>query len=371
MFTCYFPEGQMTPESGGLESPEVFKEYVEEMRQKGFDVQFQANLNMEYAKDGDSNILLDACLLQFPYGIGGLELRRLLHDSSMTTESEVNEFLIQLSLWAQNCFQKPLFLLVLYSLLSKQRLFKSACLQLRGRRDSENLARSLEVSDVVRDISGRRVRERFLGTSSSRKLLDSVDATARALPHTNEAASKARISSEAMQHHFGMASVFLTVTFDDENGLVMQRLADKIVDKRWNVCDLSHDDVAKLARQRRQIKVDYPGLGSVHFEVLLNILLEEVVGWDIQKGCSTSKEGFFGKVKALNFAVEEQGQKTLHVHMLIWIDKLKCLQKDVVFNRNNASKNILIGYSNHISTTRLFPYTLQNLRKVFDHKCME
>ena len=32
MFTCYFLEGQMTPESGGLESPEAFKEYVEEMR---------------------------------------------------------------------------------------------------------------------------------------------------------------------------------------------------------------------------------------------------------------------------------------------------------------------------------------------------
>ena len=38
MFTCYFPEGQMTPEAGGLESSEVFKEYVEEMTRKGFDV---------------------------------------------------------------------------------------------------------------------------------------------------------------------------------------------------------------------------------------------------------------------------------------------------------------------------------------------
>ena len=186
---------------------------------------------MEYTKDGDSNILLDACLLQFPYGIGALEERRLLHDILMTTASDLNEFLAQLSLQAQNCFQKPLFLLVLYSLLSKQRLLKSACLQLCSRTDSENLACKLEVSDVVRDISGRRVRERVLGTSCSQKLLDSVDATAMALPHTNEATSKACVSSDTMQQHFVMASMFLTVTFDNENGILMQRLADKIVDK--------------------------------------------------------------------------------------------------------------------------------------------
>ena len=51
----------------------------------------------------------------------------------------------------------------------------------------------------------------------SKRLLSAIDATARALPHTDEAAKKARADSEAMQHEFGVGSTFLMVTFDDNN----------------------------------------------------------------------------------------------------------------------------------------------------------
>ena len=39
---------------------------------------------------------------------------------------------------------------------------------------------------------------------ASKKFLNAVDATAKSLPHANEASKAARGLGEVMQHHFGM-----------------------------------------------------------------------------------------------------------------------------------------------------------------------
>ena len=54
--------------------------------------------------------------------------------------------------------------------------------------------------------------------------LKAVDAITGSAPHTNEAEKKAKGDGEAMQHHFGAASYFLTVTSDDDNSFVVQVL---------------------------------------------------------------------------------------------------------------------------------------------------
>ena len=102
----------------------------------------------------------------------------------------------------------------------------------------------------------------------------------------------------------------------------------------------------------------------------MNILLEEVVGWDLEKHCKTENQGYFGNVKALNFAIEEQGRQTLHVHMLLWIEQLDKLQEDVAIDKSSQAKNILYAYGNHLATTRLFPTDIRDLQKLFDHECI-
>jgi hypothetical protein len=42
------------------------------------------------------------------------------------------------------------------------------------------------------------------------------------VPHMNLAAKRAKQNAEAIQHWFGMGSIFLTVTPDDENSLIVQ-----------------------------------------------------------------------------------------------------------------------------------------------------
>ena len=131
-----------------------------------------------------------------------------------------------------------------------------------------------------------------------------------------------------MQHYLGSGSVFLTVTFDDDNSLLMQVLSDKKVDDDTDLETLTDTDFRQRRRDRRQIRLKYPGVAAIHFEILLDILLEEVVGWSIRKDESTGVPELFGSCKALVFAIEEQGRKTLHVHMTIWIDQYKKLQRE-------------------------------------------
>ena len=372
LFTCYYPDGAATPTNGGFEQPGFFKEYVQEMAQQGFDVEFQLNLEKKFIKGGDSDILIDACLLQFPYGIGAMDESRLLHDGSWSDKSDLREFLDHMSRRSQPEFQTPMFQLIMYSLISKYRLLKSSRLQLRGKTDAKNLAEGLNSGDVISAINGRRMRNRYAGTDVSRKFLAAVDASGKALPHTNESAKAARGMGESMQHHFGMSSVFLTVTFDDENSLIIQAYSGVKVDDDEDVNSLSDEELSRRASRRRELRLQFPGLASMNFEILFDILMEEVVGWDTKNNCATEKMGFFGKVYALSLAIEEQGRKTLHVHMTLWIQGYRELQNDFFFKtgreKEDASRT-LQRYHEHVASTKLFPERKDELLRAFDHEC--
>jgi hypothetical protein len=144
-----------------------------------------------------------------------------------------------------------------------------------------------------------------------------VNAVARALPHTDEAAKVARANSEAMYHEFGTGSIFLTATFDDNNSFLLQVLCDEEIDDDTPIEDLSDDDLSKRVKKRILLRREYPGMTSVHFEMLLNILVEEVAGWDMFNDDATEKPGLFGICMAFAMAIEEQGWKTLHAHVTI------------------------------------------------------
>ena len=373
LFTVYYPDGATTPTTGGFDQPGIFKEYVQEMAKDGFTVEIQSTLEKKFTKDSDDNILLDACLLQYPHGIGGMEEGRLLHDESITNKSDLFEYFEHVGKLSQNVFQKPMFQLIMCSMISKLRILKNSRLQLRGKTTAENLAKNFDPTDVISCIKQRRINNRYGGTNTAKKYLSSVDACSKALPHTNEAAKAARGNGESMQHHFGMSSVFLTVTFDDENSVLMQVLSDIEVDDGEDSDSLSDVELSERAKRRRAIRLDYPGVAAMNFEVLFNILAEEVIGWDLKRNQPTDTPGFFGPIYALSFAVEEQGRKTLHGHMSLWIEGYRDIQHQVFFGESDKNKRhakrILGKYHEHIATTELFPSNNRTLQKAWDHDC--
>jgi len=373
LFTCYFPDGATNERAGGFDDPEAFKTYVNEMKEKNFNVELQLQLGKEFVQSGDGDPLVNSSLLQFPYGVGGMDERRVLADGSFSDRPDTEMFLQHLSRISQPVFQEPMFQLVMYSLISKHRLLKRSKLQLRGKKTASEIANGINAFDVSSAIRGRRAGNRNAGTKASKKLLNAVDACSQALPHTNEAAKNARATAETIQHHFGIGSVFLTVSFDDENSFLLQVLSREEVDDDTPVEHLSDDELAKRAARRRELRLEFPGLASMNFEMLLQVLTEEVVGWDIRRNCATDAAGLFGICEALTMAIEEQGRKTLHVHMTIWIKGFRDLQRSMFFGGKAAkatADTILASYHDRVVTTSLFKPCTRTLRRAFDHKCV-
>ena len=134
--------------------------------------------------------------------------------------------------------------------------------------------------------------------------------------HTNEASRKARGIGESMMHHFGMSSVWLT-TFDDENSFLMQIMSGSRIDDDTPVDELTDQEVCNRAEGCCELRIKFPGLATLNFEILLEILMSEVIGWDMQKNCPNGKQGYCGYPEALNSGFEEQGRWTVHVYMSV------------------------------------------------------
>ena len=126
VFTCYYPDSASDSVSGGFDTPGAFKEFVTEMQEKNYDLQFKAQLEKEFVRGGDDEILLGAALLQFPCGVGGLDESRLIEKGERSNKTDLSDFLIHLSKKSAPEFQTALFQLIMHSLKSKARLLKTS-----------------------------------------------------------------------------------------------------------------------------------------------------------------------------------------------------------------------------------------------------
>jgi hypothetical protein len=101
----------------------------------------------------------------------------------------------------------------------------------------------------------------FGGTNVSQKFLDAIDACSLFLPHTCDAAKKARQKAEMLQHHYGIGSVFLTCNFDDKNSLIMQVLkGGNMIDDDSDVSQLTDKELRKCQDKCKLLCIEFPGL---------------------------------------------------------------------------------------------------------------
>ncbi len=108
IFSCFYPDGATTPTTGGFEDSHSFKDYVKRMAEQGHDVEFQANLQDEFVRGDDPDILIDSCLLQFPCGIGGMTEECFLTVHSQLRVTWKNMLLIHLGT-LKHAFRGPCF----------------------------------------------------------------------------------------------------------------------------------------------------------------------------------------------------------------------------------------------------------------------
>jgi hypothetical protein len=81
--------------------------------------------------------------------------------------------------------------------------------------------------------------------------------------------------------------LFLTVTFDDKNSLILQVMSCDTINDNTNLLDISDADLVSRADKRKQLQLNHPGLGSMCFEVLGELVSKKVIGWNMRNHVST------------------------------------------------------------------------------------
>jgi len=102
---------------------------------------------------------------------------------------------------------------------------------------------------------------------------------------------------------------------------------------------------------RKDQRTTHPGAGAFDFDMLMNVIVDNIIGFDADDG------GIFGKVAAYSQTVEEQGRKTLHSHFLLWIPELQSRIREMVACRNRNKRIHLITelrrYIDTVASTKL------------------
>jgi len=259
-FQVFFPDGTMSPLTGGQGCLKDFQEMVNAAKSNGYNIEFRCHLLKEAVSDFKDNNLVNACLLQFPYGRGGMHELRAKPDGSLTSQTDISEYVEHLSLVSQPHFHHELFSLILYNLNMKQNMVRTAGWRVRNKADARSLAEEITEEDIARAVSSRQNHNPNGFHSRGNLFLKAVDAITGSAPHTNQAAKRAKRDGEALQHHFGLPSFFLTVTPDDDNSIVVQAYSGEEIDNDVAVSSLSDDELTSRAQQRTAIRLKFPGI---------------------------------------------------------------------------------------------------------------
>ena len=337
-FQVFFPDGTASQSTGGQSDLRAFQEMVDAAKRSGFDIQFRCNLLKEAVSDFKDSNLVNACLLQFPFGRGGMHETRQNSNGSFSESIDIADYVQHLSMISQPHFHKELFCLVLYNLHVKQKMVRSAGWRSRTNLDARTIAEDISADDITAAVNSR--RRRYQSTNRrGESFLKAVDVVTAAAPHSNEATKHAKRRGEAMQHAFGMAHYFLTVTPDDDNNFIIQAYTGIEVDDNTPIASLTNYKLAQRAKRRTELRLRNPGICAFYFELALEIVIEEVLGWDLKKEAPREDfSGLFGEVFAFVVSIEEQGRKTLHAHIQCWVKQF-ARQRENLHSQDDATRN--------------------------------
>ena len=381
-FQIHYPDGKVSVVTGGQEKVDDFQELVREAKQRGYDIEYQCNVMKEAVSDYKDNNLINACILQFPYGRGGMHEQRLKSDGSMTSNVNICEYIQYLSYQSQPQFHRELFTLILYNMYMKHMMVKTAGWKVRNKTDANVLANELTIEDVDAAINytkyacGASMNENVF---RGKKLLNGVDAISKAIPHTNEAAKDARRKAECLQHHFGCPTFFLTVTPDDDNHFLIQVLSNNMIDKDESIENILNQQLYERGKERTGLRIKFPGICAFFFELVLKIIIREVIGWDEKTNMQIlGANGLFGDIAAFSLSVEEQGRRTLHAHILLWETELNKTREGLFSTNPRVQEYAATRITNvidSIASSKCFfndDVRVENSRryKAFPHECL-
>lgn len=185
------------------------------------------------------------------------------------------------------------------------------------------------------------------------------------MQHSQAAAASFRQQVYAAHNSNGKAQIWFTFSPDDAQSF-------KIV---WYA--LGPHEATTWEKQtpsgefRFGLLARHPVAAALHFERILKIVVQRVIGWDMRTRKPFKSGGLFGIAKAWLRIVEEQSRLTLYAHFLIWlyghcnfenqILNLKKLLKEMECEFENYEGKTIIRFFNTICSFKLtlFPTRAQ------------
>ena len=84
---------------------------------------------------------------------------------------------------------------------------------------------------------------------------------------------------ESLQHRFGIATLFITISPDDENNFLIQVWCSEDIKHNtfYNDDNLLH----MKAKECISLQVNFPGICALFFEEVLDVVIYELFGWDL------------------------------------------------------------------------------------------
>ena len=369
----------MTKLTGGQEHINKFKDLVAENECNGYNLEFCHNVEKTACFDYMENNFVIACILQFPYGSGGFdELRKKPDGSFITSSIDIGKYIKHLSHISIKYFQYELFILQLYNTIMKQWMLRFASFRIHNNTSVVNFANNLDLEDI-RDILNQRKKNGskyfgYIRYSSSSQFIHAIDAITKALPHTNASTRKNKNVGECLQHQFGIATLFITISPDDENNFLIQvRCGEDIKDNTFY-----NDDnfLCIKAKERINLQVNFPRICALFFEEVLDVVIYELFGWDlVQEAPRDIFDSVFGKPSAFCMGIEEQASHSLHIHILLWIKGINELQMALcsgitIVQEKNKAKLLIVQYFDSVASCSLVDFPDSKMvHKCFNHDC--
>ena len=152
-------------------------------------------------------------------------------------------------------------------------MLRNSRLMLSNGMTPEVLMKTLNAEDVQRTLQAK-AGNVTSGTRASQQFVKKIDAVSANLPHTNEAAKRARGLAYAHHHNLGAPNIFVTGQKDDDNCYLMQVYSGITIDNDTPVEELSDDELRKRAKECTELRLNYPGLSAYMFECLMEIIME-------------------------------------------------------------------------------------------------
>ena len=212
----FFSDGTMTDVFGGVSLICDFNKVVHQVRSQGFDGQVVSKMSGEFAQDFMGDNLAESCLLQFPFGRGGMNETRINGEENIDSGFNLMDFVEHITDISQPQFQTPLFVLKLFNSRLRTKILRKSNLQINREQSVINIRKKVSSTNFALAMNAH-AKGMQDGSVESNALIRSINSISRSLPHTNASVKRAKQYMESLQHQFGLGGIFLTVTPNDEN----------------------------------------------------------------------------------------------------------------------------------------------------------